>query len=70
VEDKDAYAEVNVFFVPPSASWNVICESAHKEEIGTVIDDAMRTIEKVQVSAGRYGICTRHCDRSVRNVGR
>jgi len=46
VEDKDAYTEKNVFFVPPSARWNIICESAHKEEIGTVIDDAMRAIEK------------------------
>jgi type I restriction enzyme M protein len=46
VEDKDAYAEVNVFFVPPSAHWRVICEAAHKEEIGTVIDEAMRAIEK------------------------
>jgi type I restriction enzyme M protein len=46
VEDKDAYSEVNVFFVPPSARWSVICEAAHKEEIGTVIDDAMRAIEK------------------------
>ena len=46
VEDKDAYAEANVFFVPPSARWNVISEAAHKEEIGTVIDDAMRAIEK------------------------
>jgi type I restriction enzyme M protein len=46
VEDKDAYSEVNVFFVPPSARWNVISEAAHKEEIGSVIDDAMRAIEK------------------------
>jgi type I restriction enzyme M protein len=46
VEDKDAYAEVNVFFVPQSARWNAIAESAHKAEIGTVIDDAMRAIEK------------------------
>ena len=46
VEDKDAYAEVNVFFVPPAARWNVIAEAAHKEEIGTFIDDAMRAIEK------------------------
>ena len=46
VEDKDAYAEVNIFFVPPSARWNVIAEAAHKEEIGTFIDDAMRAIEK------------------------
>lgn len=46
VEDKDAYTEVNVFFVPPSARWSVISAAAHKEEIGTVIDDAMRAIEK------------------------
>jgi type I restriction enzyme M protein len=45
-EDKDAYAEVNVFFVPPSARWSVISESARKGEIGAVIDDAMRAIEK------------------------
>jgi len=46
VEDKDAYAEVNVFFVPPAARWHVIAEAARKEEIGTIIDDAMRAIEK------------------------
>jgi type I restriction enzyme M protein len=46
VEDKDAYSEVNVFFVPLSARWSVISEAAHKEEIGSVIDDAMRAIEK------------------------
>ena len=46
VEDKDAYAEVNVFFVPPSARWNTIADFVRKEEIGTVIDDAMRAIEK------------------------
>jgi len=46
VEDKDAYAEANVFFVPPCARWNVIAAAARKEEIGTVIDDAMRAIEK------------------------
>ncbi|MDR0454907.1 MAG: type I restriction-modification system subunit M [Deferribacteraceae bacterium] len=46
VEDKDAYAEVNVFFVPPSARWNVISDAARKEEIGAIIDDAMRAIEK------------------------
>ena len=46
VEDKDAYTEANVFFVPPEARWNVIAEAAHTEEIGTIIDDAMRAIEK------------------------
>ena len=46
VEDKDAYTEVNVFFVPPSARWDVIAAESRKETIGTVIDDAMRAIEK------------------------
>lgn len=46
VEDKDAYAEVNVFFVPPEARWSVIATAAHTEKIGTVVDDAMRAIEK------------------------
>ena len=46
VEDKDAYTEENIFFVPPTARWSVIAEAAHREEIGTVIDDAMRAIEK------------------------
>jgi len=46
VEDKDAYTEKNVFFVPRSARWSVIAKAARKEEIGTVIDNAMRAIEK------------------------
>ena len=46
VEDKDAYTEVNVFFVPPTARWSLIAESSRKEEIGMIIDDAMRAIEK------------------------
>lgn len=46
IEDKDAYSEVNVFFVPPEARWQRIAEAAHKEEVGMVIDEAMRAIEK------------------------
>ena len=46
MEDRDAYTEKNIFFVPPSARWSVISGAAHKEEIGTIIDDAMRAIEK------------------------
>ncbi len=46
VEDKDAYTEVNVFYVPPEARWNVIANASRTEAIGTVIDEAMRTIEK------------------------
>lgn len=59
VEDKDAYTEKNVFFVPPVARWNVIAEWTHKTgtikdekgkeeffDIGGIIDRAMRAIEK------------------------
>ena len=44
-DDPDAYMEDNVFFVPEDARWNKIAEAAHKPEIGTVIDNAMRAIE-------------------------
>ena len=45
IEDKDAYTEVNVFFVPPTARWNTIAAASKTEEIGKVIDNAMREIE-------------------------
>lgn len=43
--DKDAYTEENIFYVPEKARWNVIASAAHTPEIGTVLDDAMRAIE-------------------------
>lgn len=43
--DRDAYIEENVFFVPKIARWSYISENAHTPEIGKVIDDAMRAIE-------------------------
>lgn len=45
-DDKDAYAEDNIFFVPEDARWDKIREAAHTPEIGIVIDNAMRAIEK------------------------
>ena len=45
-EDKDEYTDENIFFVPESARWSAISADAHTPEIGTVIDDAMRAIEK------------------------
>ncbi len=45
-EDKDEYTAENIFFVPESARWNVIARAAHTPEIGTVIDEAMRAIER------------------------
>lgn len=45
-EDRDAYAEDNIFFVPPSARWNEIKKDAKKSTIGQIIDDAMIAIER------------------------
>mgnify|MGYP002647400838 CR=1 FL=1 len=44
--DRDAYLMENVFFVPEDARWSTIAAAAHTPEIGTVIDNAMRAIEK------------------------
>lgn len=45
-DDIDAYTEDNIFFVPEDARWGKIASAAHTPEIGTVIDEAMRAIEK------------------------
>ena len=43
--DRDAYEEKNVFYVPEEARWATIASAAHTPEIGVVIDTAMRAIE-------------------------
>ena len=45
-EDIDEYTSEGIFFVPVNARWSVIASKAHTPEVGTVIDDAMRAIEK------------------------
>jgi len=45
-EDKDEYLADNVFWVPKEARWSHLKASARRPEIGTLIDDAMRAIEK------------------------
>ena len=45
IRDSEYTAE-NIFFVPENARWSAIAAAAHTPEIGTVIDDAMRSIEK------------------------
>ena len=45
-EDRDAYLEKNIFFVPKDARWEKIAAVAHKPENGQTIDAAMRAIEK------------------------
>lgn len=49
-DDRDAYTEENIFFVPEEARWSTISAAAHEPEIGKVIDDAMRAIEKENTS--------------------
>ena len=45
-EDIDEYTSEGIFFVPVGARWSEIASKAHTPEIGVVIDDAMRAIEK------------------------
>ena len=45
-EDVDEYTSEGIFFVPAGARWSDISKHAHDEQIGTIIDDAMRAIEK------------------------
>ncbi|MGN0507705.1 MAG: type I restriction-modification system subunit M N-terminal domain-containing protein, partial [Ruminococcus sp.] len=43
--DRDAYEADGIFFVPHEARWETISSAAHKPEVGTVIDTAMKAIE-------------------------
>lgn len=45
-EDRDEYTSEGSFFVPAGARWSDVSAKAHDPEIGQVIDDAMRAIEK------------------------
>ena len=45
-EDKDEYLAENVFWVPKEARWSHLQANAKLLTIGTLIDDAMRAIEK------------------------
>jgi len=46
LEDRDAYAMKNVFWVPKQARWTFLQEQAKQPEIGKLIDDAMVAIER------------------------
>lgn len=45
LEDKDAYHEKNVFYVPEKARWELLRKNATDPNIGSQIDDAMRALE-------------------------
>src|SRR5437870_10701231 len=46
LEDKDEYAAVNVFWVPPKARWSELQNNAKKPHVAQVIDGAMDAIER------------------------
>jgi len=45
-EDRDEYLADNIFWVPKKARWSHLQANAKNPTIGTLIDDAMRAIEK------------------------
>lgn len=45
-EDEDEYLADNIFWVPKEARWSHLKSNAKRAQIGTLIDDAMRAIEK------------------------
>ena len=45
-EDPDEYRAENIFWVPPSARWTYLQNSAKQPTIGKIVDDAMVAIER------------------------
>ena len=45
-EDKDEYLAEHIFFVPETPAGMVIAGAARTEEIGSVIDEAMRSLKR------------------------
>lgn len=45
-EDRDEYLAENIFYVPKEARWSEIQKHATSTDIGSVIDNALETIEK------------------------
>ena len=60
-EDRDAYVEDNVFFVPPGARWEFIKKSAKQSTIKQIIDEAMIAIERENKSL--KGVLPKNCAR-------
>jgi type I restriction enzyme M protein len=45
-ENRDEYLACNIFWVPKEARWTFLSASSKQPTIGTIIDDAMRAIER------------------------
>jgi type I restriction enzyme M protein len=61
-EDRDEYLAENKFWVPKESRWQPILEKAHSPEIGKLLDDAMLSIERENVSL--KGVLPRDYNRS------
>ena len=46
-EDRDEYLAASIFWVPKEARWSFLKASAPQPSIGTLVDDAMAAIERV-----------------------
>lgn len=46
LEERDYYTQDNVFWVSKEARWDTLRDNAKQSKIGSMIDDAMRAIEK------------------------
>lgn len=46
LDERDAYVEKDVFWVPESARWAALLEAASQPDIAKRIDDALDTIER------------------------
>jgi type I restriction enzyme M protein len=46
-EDPDEYKAENIFWVPKEARWKFLLAKAKDPKIGTIVDDAMEAVEKV-----------------------
>lgn len=45
-EDRDYYAQDNVFWIPPEARWEYLSRNAKQSTIGMLIDNAMDAVER------------------------
>ncbi len=45
-DERDGYAEKNVFFIPSESRWERIASAAHTPEIGVVLDRALEAVER------------------------
>ena len=52
-EDRDAYVEENIFFVPENARWQYLVDHAKDYNIGEILDRALDSIEKEKSNTQR-----------------